>query len=161
MVAINFYAIFRYGIFSQIKGNVLSLILENFQEMTAFFGTTLQAISAGGGKQRPLLIVLDSLDQLEGLHGAHKCKWLPKRYLPNVHIVLSTLPGMHKILDNLKLLFAADGYFLEVNPLPETTGVEIFGTWMREIHRRITADQAEIVRKGMKRQWNSLLNSKI
>ncbi|XP_038066823.1 NACHT domain- and WD repeat-containing protein 1-like [Patiria miniata] len=125
-------------------------ILGNFQETSAFFTATLKSVSAGSGKQRPLLIILDSLDQLEGLHGAHKCKWLPKTKMSNVHIVLSTLPGMHRILENLKLLFPADACFLAVNPLPESTGVEIFGTWMKEIHRRITKGQAEIVRQAFR-----------
>ena len=123
-------------------------ILENFQETSVFFNSLLQNISSDKGKKRPLLIFLDSLDQLESLHGAHKCKWLPKTHLPNVHVILSTLPNMYGILDNLKLIFAANGKFLEVNPLPESTGLEIFSTWMQGIHRRVTVSQAEVVRKG-------------
>ncbi|XP_033644515.1 NACHT domain- and WD repeat-containing protein 1-like [Asterias rubens] len=123
-------------------------IQENFQEMSVFFYSLLQNVSSGAGKERPLLIVLDSLDQLESLHGAHKCKWLPKTHLPNVQILLSTLPTLYDILDNLKQLLGSDGQFLEVNPLPESTGVEIFRTWMQGIHRRVTESQNEVVKKA-------------
>lgn len=40
---------------------------------------------------RPLVIILDSLDQLEPANNSHSLEWLPAVLKANVKIVLSTL----------------------------------------------------------------------
>ena len=41
---------------------------------------------------RPLLLILDSLDQLDPSHNARQLQWLPAKLRPNVKIIVSTLP---------------------------------------------------------------------
>ena len=41
---------------------------------------------------KPLILFLDSLDQLDSADGGRQLDWLPKQLPPSVKIVLSTLP---------------------------------------------------------------------
>ena len=43
-------------------------------------------------KDHPLVIILDSLDQLSPLHGARKLIWFPRQLPPHVKFIVSTLP---------------------------------------------------------------------
>jgi hypothetical protein len=54
--------------------------------------------------EKPIIIVFDSLDQLSGSDGAHQLAWLPAVLPPHVKFIVSTLPNMYSILDNLNCL---------------------------------------------------------
>ena len=41
----------------------------------------------------PVVLVLDSLDQLSDDDGGRELEWVPKELPDNVYIILSTLPG--------------------------------------------------------------------
>lgn len=43
-------------------------------------------------KDNPLIIILDSLDQLSPLHGAWKLIWFPRQLPLHVKFIVSTLP---------------------------------------------------------------------
>ena len=43
-------------------------------------------------KKRPLVIILDSLDQLDSLDGGRHLHWLPRQLAPYVKLIISTLP---------------------------------------------------------------------
>ena len=43
-------------------------------------------------EQRPLIVYLDSLDQLDSDSGARQLAWLPKHLPPHTKLVVSTLP---------------------------------------------------------------------
>ena len=56
---------------------------------------------------RPLIVVLDGLDQLGSAHRAHNLAWLPTSLPPSVRLVLSTLQtDKHELLDTLRALLA-------------------------------------------------------
>lgn len=42
--------------------------------------------------QHPVILILDSLDQLSGDDGGLQLEWLPKTLPSNVYMILSTLP---------------------------------------------------------------------
>ena len=43
-------------------------------------------------KKQPLVLILDSLDQLDNVDGGRHLYWLPRKLPANVYLVLSTLP---------------------------------------------------------------------
>ena len=45
------------------------------------------------GEARPVLLVLDALNQLEAVHDSHRMRWLPETIPPGVAVVASALDG--------------------------------------------------------------------
>lgn len=45
-----------------------------------------------GRPTQPLVIYLDSLDQLDNAHESHKMTWLPSTLPPGTKVIVSTLP---------------------------------------------------------------------
>lgn len=122
-------------------------ILDNFNNLIIYMPSLLKSVSTHAS-QIPLLLVLDSLDQLEDSHRAYKCKWLPRKCPKGVQIVLSTLPDMFEILDRLKEIIVDDERFIPVKPLSEGTGADILDHWMLAIKRKVSDDQNEVIKKG-------------
>ncbi|XP_072026817.1 NACHT domain- and WD repeat-containing protein 1-like [Amphiura filiformis] len=123
-------------------------LFDQFTDLVDFFQTVLKKVS-DNCKGCPLLIILDSLDQLESTHNAYQCRWLPKTCPPNVKIVMSTLPHLHGILDNLKKILFGGVCFYGVQGLPDDTMDEIMDSWMGNINRRITNKQKEYIRTAI------------
>ena len=56
----------------------------------------------------PVVLVLDSLDQLSIDHGGRQMDWYPRNLPPNVYAILSTLPGQeHQALPSLRVRYKA------------------------------------------------------
>ena len=64
-----------------------STIPSEYNDLAVEFGKRLELATA----QRPLIVVLDALDQLAG--AARSLSWLPANLQANVRLVVSTLPG--------------------------------------------------------------------
>ncbi|XP_072174208.1 NACHT domain- and WD repeat-containing protein 1-like [Diadema setosum] len=116
------------------------------KEMFPYFHSLLHHVSSTS--DRHLLVMFDSLDQLESVHGAHRCLWLPRNLPPKIHIVVSTLPDMYGILQKLEQLLGKKDCFLPVEPLTEGTGDEIMHNWMRGIRRGVTDEQNNILKRA-------------
>ena len=122
-------------------------VFDQFTELVDFFKALLKKVSNECNGQ-PLLILLDSLDQLASTHNAYQCRWLVRICPPNVRIVLSTLPELHGILDHLKKIIVEDECFFPVKALPEDTMDEILDSWMADINRKVTEKQKQCIRTG-------------
>lgn len=121
--------------------------LNNFISLITYFPSLLTRV-AELPEKGALLILLDSVDQLENSFRAHTCKWLPRVCPKNVQIILSTLPDMYGILEWLKEILISDDCFIGMTPLAEGTGVEIAKHWMSACNRKVTADQFDILKRG-------------
>lgn len=121
--------------------------MDNFNNLILYFPSLLESVS-NHASQVPLLLILDSLDQLEDSNRAYGCKWLPRKCPKMVQIVLSTLPDMFHILERLRQVIVNEDCFIPVQPLSEGTGSEILQHWMASINRKISDEQNEVVRKG-------------
>ena len=103
----------------------------------------------------PVVIMLDSLDQLTKVNKAYSAFWLPLALPPNFKIIVSTLPEEHKILDNLRELYRisdstnksddASRYFINLPILPQQTGREIIDTYLLKKKRKVTAYQEKLI----------------
>jgi len=125
---------------------VLSQVPESYKELTGFFRETLSLATA----EHPLILFLDSLDQLSNEDFAKNLKWLSlKDPLPaNVHLIVSTLPG--QCLDVLKAFLPAQN-LIHVAPLQQTEGPVILDQMLSCAGRRITATQREVIMSAFAR----------
>lgn len=68
-------------------------------ELWEFFPKCLACTS------RPVVLILDSLDQLPSEDGGRRLEWLPRNLPDNVFLVLSTLPGQeYECFPRLKVI---------------------------------------------------------
>ena len=96
-------------------------------------------------KEKPLVLILDSLDQLSGADGAHQLAWLPTSLPPYVRLIVSTLPNYYGILDTLRNMIEIPENYIPVLPLGENLSATIFNFWMKNANRTVTEEQMEIV----------------
>ena len=64
-----------------------------------------------------MVIFLDSLDQISGADGAHSLMWLPTKLPPYVKFVVSSLPQLYGVLDNLFKIIPSRENRIEITPL--------------------------------------------
>lgn len=114
------------------------------------FEATLLSVTA----ERPLVLFLDALDQLDRSDGAWLLEWLPEEVGENTRVVASTRPG--QTLSHAQRRFSDT--LLEVPPMTPTEGKLMLDAWLadtREAHynagiapvrgRRLTRGQRDLV----------------
>lgn len=75
------------------------------QHLTAFFKQDIRSLleffpkclEEHASSSNPIVLVLDSLDQLSDDDGGRELDWVPKDLPDNVYMILSTLPGTEYI----------------------------------------------------------------
>ena len=80
-------------------------------------GEEFEARLAWATEERPLVIFLDSLDQLSDLEGGRELKWLPTVLPPHVSIIVSTLPEEGRCLEILREKKLRPDVFVEVKAM--------------------------------------------
>lgn len=126
----------------------LTLIPEiptDFQKLVAYFAEKLALATA----EQPLVVFLDSVDQLSSHHNAHRMTWLPKTLPLHVSLVVSTLPTEPFCLDSLRALLPKEPqHFVEVKPLPLSVSIQMIDTWLAQEKRTVTPAQRAIISKA-------------
>ena len=123
-------------------------VLENFTTISKFFHALLTFIATQPELiHKPLFILLDSLDQLSSLDGAHLLTWLPRTLPKNVHIIVSTIPRIHGILDKLLVdpLMVNGSSFIELEGLDAAAGADVLRTRLERSSRKLSQNQEEIL----------------
>ncbi|HNS50063.1 MAG TPA: DUF4062 domain-containing protein [Anaerolineae bacterium] len=85
---------------------------------------------------RPLLLFLDSLDQLSAAQGARSLAWLPGELPEHVCVIASTRPG-----DTLDALRARQGTVEEMEVLSPQEGEGLMGQWLTGAGRTLRPEQ--------------------
>ncbi|XP_033743470.1 uncharacterized protein LOC117329570 [Pecten maximus] len=85
----------------------------------------------------PIVILLDSLDQLTDDHNAYSLAWLPTALPSNVKLIVSTLPEEHGILDTLRDILPSDQSYIAVPELSLKTGKEIVSKYLSRRKRTL------------------------
>ena len=96
-------------------------------------------------RERPLLLVLDSLDQLSSHDGAHGLLWLPERLPNNVHLIASVLPEVHGCLHSAQQRLNDEARFIAVPELPVATAKDIITVWCASAGRALTEPQTDTI----------------
>ena len=115
-------------------------IATDMQQLVTQF-TQLLELASEQALQRPLLIVIDAVNQFSS-SAAHRAaaaalEWLPARVPPNVALVLSTLPG-----SELDVLQARGGPLHHVPPLSGAERRELVSVTLARHHKRL--DEAQM-----------------
>lgn len=108
---------------------------DNTYNLRKYFPRFLR--QAGNQLKKPLIILLDSLDQL--FPECDAFDWLPNVLPSNVHVIVSTLPDK-KIMSQLKGVLHHD-CFVEVPLMSDATGEEIITKFLQQRNRSITNSQ--------------------
>ena len=147
------------GHFGDLKPYILlePAAMKDLNSMTKYFQRYLRRVSRIH-KDKHIFILLDSLDQMKMDDISRSMKWLPMSGLPlNVHVIVSTLPNTHGILDTLKKTGKLDeiqnseSCFLELKPIPEETSLDIVDTYLGSKGRKITENQRKLILETFKK----------
>jgi len=82
--------------------------------------------------EKPLVIFLDSLDQLTSAHNARSLTWLPEKLPENVRLVLTTRPGEYLVALRHKL---PEESIIKLGPMSIEEGRKLLGHWLEEAGR--------------------------
>ena len=118
-------------------------ILEDFSQLVRFFHGLIIRLPVSADK--PLILILDSVDQLSATNNAHLMNWLPKKCPQFVKIVISVLPNYQGILSNLRRSLPIESSYIEVPFLTIEMGQEILEAWLQGIRRTLTEEQFQLV----------------
>ncbi|KAH9502559.1 hypothetical protein Btru_068995 [Bulinus truncatus] len=105
---------------------------------------------------KPVIIFLDSLDQLESKFDAYTAWWLPASLPLNFKLVVSTLPDHQGIFENIVSLISQKKNLVEVPLLPDVTSQEIVIKYLTLKKRRVTDDQMEFLLQMFKKSPSPL-----
>ena len=112
---------------------------KNMKNLVEFIPRHLRQVAST--LKMPVIILLDSVDQLGPFFNAYNMEWLPTTLPPNVKLIISTLPQESGILNNVRKLLPDKSCYVEVPALPESTGKEIIEMYMRLNKRKLTESQ--------------------
>uniref|UniRef100_A0A0K0FUG2 NACHT domain-containing protein n=1 Tax=Strongyloides venezuelensis TaxID=75913 RepID=A0A0K0FUG2_STRVS len=100
-------------------------------------------------EDRPLILVLDSLDLLSKLDGAHELLWLPTTLPPNVKLIVSLNNGPSILEGSITRMIENESQYVKVSPLGVDLGLEVIEKWLEIIGRTLTKRQWEVVRNAL------------
>lgn len=97
--------------------------------------------------ERPLVVVLDALDQLAPTDRANALGWLPRVLPPDVYLVASTTPGEGTAAVERRLGAQA---IIPLDDLGIREGLRLLETWLAEAGRRLTRSQRRKILEGFR-----------
>ncbi|XP_054750626.2 NACHT domain- and WD repeat-containing protein 1-like isoform X1 [Lytechinus pictus] len=116
--------------------------LDDFSETVQTFNNLIRTVPS---KERSLLLLLDSIDQLASNNNAHMMNWLPKHLHENTHIVVSMLEEEHQCLKNIKVALKDNRCYIKMDPLEKDNGLAIMKSLLKSRDRTLTREQVDIV----------------
>ncbi|XP_062618909.1 uncharacterized protein LOC134280509 [Saccostrea cucullata] len=95
--------------------------------------------------KKPVIILLDSIDQLSGEYDAHSMKWLPMILPQNIKVIISTLPNEFGILHSMRALSQDSSYYLEISDMPLQSGKEMMEKYLSLQNRSLLQTQEKVL----------------
>jgi hypothetical protein len=151
--------VYRFIGKSSGSSNIMSLLQSVCGEMARVYGIDAKTLAREGDEkawydmngladvlrkclalateQKPILLFLDSLDQLSDTDNAKALYWLPRELPEHARLVVSSLPELEPALhstDKVDLL-----------PLPVEDAIKILKKWFSSIDRNLTDDQNKLI----------------
>jgi hypothetical protein len=117
-------------------------IESDYQFLVQYFAALLWKIDT---KEKDLVIILDSIDQLSQTDHAHMFNWLPHRLPANVHMILSVVSDRLDILNNVRLLFSDPEQYVEITPLESEVATDIITTFCNKAQRHLSKKQKNLI----------------
>jgi len=101
-----------------------------FEELVEEFPKRLALAAA----DKPLILFLDSLDQLSAAHNARSLTWLPAELPENVRLIVTTRPGEYLVALRNKL---PQNNIFELEPLSLEEGSILLDYWLKDAGRTL------------------------
>ncbi|TWT94473.1 DUF4062 domain-containing protein [Stieleria varia] len=130
--------------------------LSEMNEVVRYFHETLAIASAN----KTLVILLDALDQLNEVDGAHQLAWIPWNSLPgNCRLVLSMLDSDDSMvtIESRAIYERATSRIptrnhIQLGRMSRIQGKELLNRWHADVGRRLTTKQQESILDGFESQ---------
>ncbi|MBN1320042.1 MAG: DUF4062 domain-containing protein [Thermoleophilia bacterium] len=106
----------------------------SYEDLVKSFPTRLAAATP----DKPLIVMLDALDQLSDANNARSLTWLPTRVPENCRIVVSTTPGDCKSALQRML---REERLLQLTEMTKEDGEELLGLWLADAQRTLQDSQ--------------------
>ncbi|XP_071493290.1 NACHT domain- and WD repeat-containing protein 1-like [Diadema antillarum] len=116
--------------------------LRDFSELVQVFNALIRRLPS---KDKPLLLLFDSIDQLNDNNNAHKMNWLLKSLPENTFIVVSMLPKEHNCLGNIRMTLTDPMAYVAVEAIPKNTAITIIDGWLESRKRKLSQEQIDAV----------------
>ncbi|NWR62655.1 NWD2 protein, partial [Bucorvus abyssinicus] len=100
---------------------------------------------------RPLVIILDALEQLTDSDDGRKLWWLPIHLPRSVRIILSTLPNKHGILQKLRCLIHEEDNYIELMARDRKMCSQVLKHQLLRVKRKVTSGQQIYVNEAFSR----------
>ncbi|XP_041121063.1 NACHT and WD repeat domain-containing protein 2-like [Polyodon spathula] len=98
---------------------------------------------------RPLVIILDAVEQLSDSDEARKLWWLPIHLPRSVRIVVSTLPNKHGILQKIRCLIHDEDNYVELMQHDKKMCSQILKHQLLKVKRKVTSGQQIYVNEAL------------
>lgn len=122
-------------------------VSEELRELVEQFEHVLHYARA----ERPLVVLIDSLDQLDPANNARNLFWLPTHLPSYVKIIVSTLEeDMYECFPMLKGFLPPESLF-SIPKLPKSDARGIVDHWLKRKERCLTQKQMDIVLKAFEK----------
>jgi WD40 repeat protein len=89
-------------------------------------------------EEKPLVLLLDALDQLSDADHARNLMWMPVKLPVHVRLIVSTLPGECLAILQKKL---SPQNVMEVQSMAAEEGEQLLDLWLKEAHRKLQPAQ--------------------
>ncbi|XP_066491632.1 NACHT domain- and WD repeat-containing protein 1 [Tiliqua scincoides] len=116
-----------------------------------FFHSLLLSVSLQG--TQPLVLILDSVEQLCAPRDFSGVFWLPKVCPPKVHIIISVLLEEHSALH--KVIMSPEDYF-EMGPLSQEQAGEILAKHLASVRRTLSPPQRALFQQSFSEGGHAL-----
>jgi hypothetical protein len=115
-----------------------------YQDLAADFRERLKEAA---GEDRPLVLFLDSVDQLAPSHGARGLNWIPDPLPENVRLVVSSRPGetLEPLAQRLERAGQTADRLLELGPMMREEGDSLLELWLEDAQRTLRPHQRDAV----------------
>ncbi|XP_045348401.1 NACHT domain- and WD repeat-containing protein 1 isoform X1 [Leopardus geoffroyi] len=118
-------------------------VLEAHARVVQFFHTLLHTVSCRNFES--LVILLDSMDDVDSICRARRVPWLPPKCPPRIHLILSACSGRQGILDTVRQTLTDPEAYWEVKPLSGSQGQEMIQALLAASRRTLGPGQRELL----------------
>jgi len=132
--------------------------LANRRKLAKYLQELLLHVSLMFGSSLPLVVILDSLDQLSPVDSSHELSWLPVDVPSGVHIILSVKEEADHLMNKLRAVFPdKKSCFIELAQLSENVILEYIGAYSSAQSRNFTDSQYEYLVEHLSKYPQPLL----
>ncbi|MBZ3872377.1 NACHT domain- and WD repeat-containing protein 1 [Sciurus carolinensis] len=118
-------------------------VLEAQARLGQFLHRLLHTVSCRNFES--LVLLLDSVDDLDSVRGSGRVPWLPRRCPPKVHLILSACSGQRGALDAVRRTVTDPESYWEVRPLSGDQGQEMIQLLLEAARRTLSPMQKDLL----------------